>query len=264
MAQTRIIRTVSEFLDTVKTRPFLFDLGTSPVAPWYLGQPDAGASILPSFYKLDIRAELEREILRDFRMLAAEFIPPRNVTDTEWLIHAHQNGVPTRIIDWMANPLAALFHAVESMSTTSHGKVWVFNPWAFNEMSSGLGYVPMIDSEPAAHYIVDLSDPTAFRTPRAENPMAFRPYHNIRSYNTQGVYYTIHGFKMDAIELFRPLLKRNTTFVNFMLIDADRKKAILKELYGLGVTRAVLVPGLTGLSRTLTYRYSKDYVLTEI
>ena len=219
---------------------------------------------MPAFYKTGLRPELEREILRDFRVLAAEFIPPKNVTDTEWLLHAHQNGVPTRIVEWMANPLAALFHAVESMSTASHGKVWVFNPWAFNEMTAGVGYVPMLDSELASNYMVNLTDPTAFPVPRAENPMAFRPYHNLKAYNMQGVNYTLHGFMMDAIELTRPLLKRNPGFINFLLIDADRKKAILKELYGLNVTRSALMPTLTNLVRTLNYRYSKDYIQTEI
>jgi hypothetical protein len=265
MAQTKIIRSVAEFLEAVNARPFLFDLGSAPVAPWYLGQGDAGASILPGLYKSGIKPDLEREMLRDFRMLAAEFIAPKSVADWEWLVHAHQNGVPTRIIEWMANPLAALFHAVEGMSTSSHGKVWVFNPWAFNESTAGIGYVPMVDSEVAATHVVNLTDPTAWTTPVAELPMALRPYRGNRPYNTQGVYYTIHGFKQDAIDHYKPLLKRNNSaFVTFMLIDADRKKAIMKELYGMNVTRAALIPGLTGLSRTLTYRYSKDYILSDV
>jgi hypothetical protein len=263
MAQTKIIRTLSEFIDAIRSRPFLFDLAGSPLTPWYLGQADPGAPIMPSLYKSGINPELEREILRDFRMQAAEFIPPKSVTDWEWLIHAHQNGIPTRVIEWMSNPLAALFLAVESMSTAAHGKVWVFNPWQFNEATSGLGYVPMIDSEQAAGYIVKLNDPKAFTVPFAELPMAFRPFRNVRPYNTQQVYYTIHGYKPEAIDAYRPLLKKPTLFLTFMLIDADRKKAIMKELHGINITRAALFPTVANLARTLTYRYSKDYVLTE-
>jgi hypothetical protein len=261
---TKIIRSVSEFIDAIKARPFLFDLGASPVMPWYMGQADAGGTLVPALYKSGINPELEREILRDFRMLSAEFIPPKSVTDLEWLIHAHQNGIPTRIMEWSGNPLAALFHAVESMSASAHGKVWVFNPWMFNEMATGLLYVPMVDSEHSQNYVLNLTDPKAFTTPQAEWPMAFRPYRNVRLYNTQNTFYTIHGFKPDPIETYRPLLRKATAFITFMLIDADRKKAILKELYGLNVTRAALYPGLTGLSRTLTYRYSRDYVLTDV
>ena len=261
---TKIIRSVSDYLEAIKARPFLFDLGTSTVQPWYLGQADAGVELLPGLYKSGINPELEREMLRDFRMLAAEFIPPKNVTDWEWLVHAQQNGVPTRIMEWMANPLAALYLAVESMSSAAHGKVWVFNPWLFNEMTAGIGYVPMIDALPAQNYVVNLTDPAAYTIPTAEWPMAFRPYRNVRLYNTQGIYYTVHGYKRDPLENYRPLLRKRTEFITFMLVDADRKKAILKELFELNVTRVTLFPTLTNLARTLTYRYSKDYVLTNI
>ncbi len=264
MAQTKIIRSLSEFIDAVKSRPFLFDLGSSPVTPWYLGQPDPLGTLLPAWYTRGLNPELEREILRDVRMQAAEFIPPRGVPDWEWLVHAHQNGIPTRILEWFSNPLVALFHAVESMSNAAHGKVWIFNPWLFNEMTAGVGYVPMIDSDPAKSYVLNLHDPKAFAVPFAEWPMAIRPFRNVRPYSTQSVYYTIHGYKAEPIETYRPLLKKTSNFLTFLLIDAERKKSIMKELYTMGVTRLALFPGLTGLVRTLNYRYSKDYVLTEI
>ena len=34
---TKIIRSVSDYLEAIKARPFLFDLGTSTVQPWYIG-----------------------------------------------------------------------------------------------------------------------------------------------------------------------------------------------------------------------------------
>jgi len=265
MAQTKIVRSLSEFVEAIKARPFLLDLGTSRVAPWYLGQADPGGSLLPGLYKSGLNPELEREILRDFRMQAAEFIPPKGVTDWEWLVNAHQNGIPTRIIEWVANPLAALFQAVESMSTAAHGKVWIFNPWLFNELTAGPGYVPMIDDlEHGKKYLVELTNPASFTLPLAELPMAFRPFRNNRPYNTQGVYYTIHGYKADPIDTYKPYLTKTSAFLAFMLIDADRKKSILKELHEVNITRASIFPGLTSLARTLTYRYSKDYMMTEI
>lgn len=264
MAQTKIIRSVGEFADALKSKIYQVDLDEEPVTPWYLGQPDPGSPILPSLYKSGLNPELEREILRDFRMHAAEFIAPRGVPDWEWMVNAHQNGIPTRIVEWTANPLAALFAAVESMSAAAHGKVWVFNPWLYNEAVAGLTYVPMIDSEEARNHIVALTDPNAFSIPFAERPLALRPFRNTRPYNTQGVYYTIHGYKKEAIDLYKPILKTGTPYLTFMLIDADRKKSIMKELYGMNITRASIFPSLTSLARTLTYRYSKDYVLAEL
>lgn len=264
MAQVKIIRRLSEFVETIRRPQFLLGLHGQPRTPWYLGQSSANGTLLPAFYAAGTAPSLEREILRDFRILVAEFIQPAFVSDQSWLIQAHQNGVPTRILEWQGNPLAALFFAVESMASDKHGKVWIFNPWTFNEGSTGIGHVPMSDSEYFDPYVVPLSNPDALLFPEAENPMAFRPYRNIRPYSTQGVYWTVHGSHKDPIETQRFFLRKTESFLTFLLIDAEQKKAILKELYEINVTRASLFPGLTNIVRTLNYRYSKDYVTTEI
>jgi len=264
MAQVKIIRRLGEFVETIRKPQFMLGLTGQPNTPWYLGQPNANGSLVPAFYAAGTAASLEREILRDFRVLAAEFIPPVLVPDHQWLIHAHQNGLPTRILEWQSNPLAALFFAVESMATDKHGKVWVFNPWLFNEGATGIGHVPMTDTDYFLQYTVKLSDPDALLYPEAEMPMAFRPYRNVRPYSTQGVSWTVHGSHKDPIETQRFFLRKTESFLTFLLIDGEQKKAILKELYEVNVTRATLFPGLTNIVRTLGYRYSKDYVTTEI
>jgi hypothetical protein len=264
MAQVKIIRRLSEFVETIRKPAYLLGLHGKPTAPWYLGQANANGSLLPAFYAAGTAPSLEREILRDFRILAAEFIPPVLVPDQAWLVHAHQNGLPTRILEWQGNPLAALFYAVESMATDKHGKVWIFNPWTFNEGAAGIGHVPMADSDYFLKYVVDLSNPDALLYPEAENPMAFRPYRNIRPYSTQAVYWTVHGNHKDPIEMQRFFLRKPESFLTFLLIDGEQKKAILKELYEINVTRASLFQNLTNIVRTLGYRYSKDYVTTEI
>jgi hypothetical protein len=264
MAQVRIIRRLSEFVEAIRKPPFLLGLHGQPTTPWYLGQPNANGSLLPAFYTAGTTPSLEREILRDFRVLAAEFIPPTGVPDQAWLVHAHQNGMPTRILEWQGNPLAALFLAVESMAQDKHGKVWIFNPWIFNEGSAGISHVPMTDTEYFLKYVVQLSNPDALLYPEAEYPMAFRPYRNIRPYSTQGVYWTVHGSHADPIETQRFFLRKTESFLTFLLIEGEQKKAILKELYEINVTRASLFPGLASVVKTLGYRYSKDYVTTEI
>jgi hypothetical protein len=264
MAQTKIIRRLSEYVEAIRKPPFLLGLHGQPRTPWYLGQASASGTLLPSFYAAGTAPSLEREILRDFRVMAAEFIPPLLVQDDSWLIHAHQNGLPTRILDWYGNPLAALYFAVESMAADKHGKVWILNPWTFNEGSAGIGHIPMADSAYFLKYVVSLSNPDALLYPEAETPMAFRPYRNIRPYSTQGIYWTVHGSYSDPIEAQRFFLRKPESFLTFLLIDGEQKKAIMKELYEINVTRATLFPGLTNIVRTLGYRYSKDYVTTEI
>lgn len=262
MAQVKIVHSTAEFIDAIHSHPYRVGLGGEPVTPWYLGQPDPGNGLVPGFYKAGIDPEIEREILRDFRIHAAEFVPPKNVTDTEWMIAAHANGVPTRILEWQSNALAALFLAVESMAKDKHGKVWILNPWSLNESTGKLSYVPMTDTEYFTKYVVKLTDPEAAKTPEAVQPMAFRPYHTVRPYNTQGTYFTVHGSSPLPMEELKFFLKKSSSFLAHVLIDGDRKKAIMKELYGLGVTRSNLFPGAPAVGKTIAYRYSKDYLQT--
>jgi hypothetical protein len=264
MAQIKIIRRLSEYIETIRKPQYLLGLYGRPITPWYLGQPSANASLLPAFYAAGTTPSLEREILRDFRVAVAEYINPTLVPDAAWLVHAHQNGIPTRIMDWQGNPLAALFLAVESMAEDKHGKVWIFNPWTYNEGAAGVAYIPMADSEYFRNYVVKLSEPDALLFPESENPMAFRPYRNVRPYSTQEVYWTVHGSIREPIETQRFFLRKTDTFLTFLLIDGEQKKAIMKELYAINVTRASLFPNLSNVVRTLNYRYSKDYVTTEI
>jgi hypothetical protein len=263
-AQSKIVGSLADYIKTLKAPAFLLGLDGAPVTPWYLGQPDPGGKLLPALYRGSINPELEREMLREFRMLAAEFIPPKGVLDREWLVQAHQNGLPSRIIEWQANALAALFLAVESMDVASYGRVWIFNPWAFNDAGSGLPYVPMIDEPFIDKYVVKLSDPQAKPMPEAEPPMAFRPYRNLRNYNLQNTFFTIHGNDREPLEAMRFVARKNGIFLTYVLIDGAQKKAIMKDLYSVGVTRAALFPGAASVAKTLAYRFSKDYASTDI
>lgn len=260
MAQEKIIRSTSEFIDVINTPAFSIGLSGTPVTPWYLGQPDTGGKLVPGLYKSSIEPELEREVLRDFRLLTAEFASLKDAKDFDVMIAAHQGGVPSRIIEWLGNPLAALFMAVESMATDKHGKVWILNPWMLNELSAKLAYVPTPDTEYFHKYAVTLNDPEASKSPEAADPMAFRPYRNIRPYNTQSVFWTVHGSNKIPLEDMKFFLKKSSAFLTHVLVEGDKKKVIMKELHNLGVTRANLFPGPPSTVRTLVYRYSKDYL----
>lgn len=260
MAQEKLIRSTSEFIDVINTPAFLIGLAGMPVTPWYLGQPDTGGKLIPGLYKSSIDADLEREVLRDFRLLTAEFASLKGASDADVMIAAHQGTVPSRIIEWLGNPLAALFLAVESMATDKHGKVWILNPWMMNELSAKLSYVPMTDTDYFKKYVLNLNDPDASKLPEAADPMAFRPYRNVRPYNTQNVFWTVHGSSKVALEDMKFFMKKASAFLTHVLIEGEKKKVIMKELHNLGITRASLFPGPPSTVRTILYRYSKDYL----
>jgi hypothetical protein len=73
-------------------------------------------------------SQIERQILERFKRENVPFIqgtPPRG--DWQWLSVAQHHGLPTRLLDWTANALAALWFAVAAEPPDgSAGKVlWV-------------------------------------------------------------------------------------------------------------------------------------------
>ncbi len=234
-------------------------LHATPATPWYLGQPDFRGDLVPAFYKSGIRPEHEREVLRDWRQMSAEFAPTGGLADWQLLVSAHLAGVPSRIIEWSANPLVALFMAVESLSGDD-GRVWVLNPWIMNEHTADLLFVPPVESAYFKKYAVKIDALDAPALPEAAAPMAFRPPRSSRSYNAQNVYWTVHGKEATPLDKLVFFMKRADLFLTAIQIETGGKRAIMKELHDIGVTRANLFPGAAGLARTLAYRYSKNYL----
>ncbi len=93
---------------------------------WYRGHSDHTYILWPGVYrpqftkaatkmygknKEDKRLNLEREMLSEFRTSGATLLNANNVTEVYFM--AQHFGMPTRLLDWTMNPLAALFCAVK-------------------------------------------------------------------------------------------------------------------------------------------------------
>jgi hypothetical protein len=253
------IASVAGYLAAVADPKNKLGLHATPAMPWYLGQPDLKGDLLPAFYKAGIRPEHEREVLRDWRQMSAEFASTAGLAEWQLMVSAHMAGVPSRIIEWTANPLVALFGAVESLGAED-GRVWVLNPWIMNEHTADLLFVPPTDSGFFKKYAVKVDALEAPALPEAGRPMAFRPARTGRAYNMQNIFWTVHGKDATPLDKLVFFMKRADLFLTAIPIEAGTKRTLLKELHDIGITRANLFPGASGLAKTLAYRYSKNYL----
>ena len=96
---------------------------------WFRGQSKKLWNLAPTLYRGWINIEREREILRDFKLKAGNFLEKEPTSDLEWLFVMQHYGMPTRLLDWTESHLLALYFAVNEYSNNSDACVWVLDPW---------------------------------------------------------------------------------------------------------------------------------------
>lgn len=77
----------------------------------------------------------EQPLLESFKRHALSYLPTRPENDWAWRALARHHGLPTRLLDWTRNPLAALWFAVETpASGAREAVIWHLSYTVANEL----------------------------------------------------------------------------------------------------------------------------------
>lgn len=187
---------------------------------------------------------VENQIFSLFRRLSVPFLGAKPVDDFELLAIAQHHGLPTRLLDWTSNALAALWFAVrEASDLKTNAAIWILNP----------ADTDFFDSRRVGSRII--AGPFD-----VDEVMVYRPRHMTTRIIAQSGYFTVH-----------PLLPRNGIVKRFLPVEAEKRLArrltkieipessfcdLRDNLERHGVSDLTMFPDLEGVARFIEWNYT--------
>lgn len=197
----------------------------------YRGIKSVNYPLIPKVGRIDppqsakSREGNEREMLRLFKEQSLPYLEFMPDNDWDWLTLGQQYGLPTRLLDWTANPLVACYFAVEEQSEDD-SVIYAYRNESYVEVAKHL-------------------DP--FKYNRVGK---FLPKHLSRRITTQGGLFTIHP------EPYEPFASED---MEKIVIPNAIRSTLKKTLNKYGVDRFALFPGLESLAAHIEWLQSKNY-----
>lgn len=212
---------------------------------WFRGQSSAAWGLVPTVHRDYDRAG-EHNLAAHFRLSASTRHPKApDLSDlSAWMSLMQHFGLPTRLLDWTASPLVALFFALDSERHTEAAAVWGLVPSRLNAVSAVKAEETFVLSGPEARPLLLAG---MSRGPVVEDVLAVVGQDiDLRMTLQQGAF-TLHGTSA-------PLNERPDAdgYLAKFIIPQSARKQIKEELWFLGIRRSGLFPDLANLALELT------------
>lgn len=195
------------------------------------------------------RLRLEREMLSQFRIAGASHLNRENLAEIYFMAQHH--GMPTRLLDWSTNPLAALFFACESKDDQD-GMVYAMDARkvipsdarkdAMHKLYPGVMTMrnPFVDQAIRQSFWHELPPGTE------PHVLPIRPEFIPGRITQQSSCFTLHMHRANPVT--------NESLITFA-VAGKKKPRILAELHRLNINAFTIYPSLDRLSQVLTERW---------
>ena len=280
------INSVSEYierLDALKAKYPNNPLKDNPTKGTFLyrGMENDKYTLLPSVFRSTYAQPKylifsdEQNIIQKFIQNASPYISRLDFyDDVRWAELAQHHGVPTRLLDWTANPLVALYFACESKKKTT-AVIWILHTWNFNYYVKRHDPNRSIDSnnEEAVKALLTTkySDGKAFQE-LWKWPVIYTPYYFDHRMSAQASWFMAWGTNRKPLEdmidkrgYMSCIDEGHSTespqqekFICKFLVRHPEKEKIMRQLDQMGIHAGTLFPGLDGIGKHIEYTFRVD------
>ncbi len=225
---------------------------------WYRGTSDISSDLLPSLYRPRANpdafpnglSELEAQLVARFRDRSLPY-HTRSLTDTlETLFFMQHFGVPTRLLDWTANPFVGLFFALRSAKVGDRVAVWILDPSAWNRAALARASFQGGPLDPGHELLAGYKD-VGNIPGLSQAPVAIFGAHNSPRIVAQQGAFVIFGSKTTPMETLYRRGEFPEGSMSRIVISGVAIRTLRESLFAHGITEGALFPDLEGLGRDL-------------
>ena len=256
--------TISHFSDYIKAIENFRSKNGRDGELWYRGHSSDSYQLEPFIHRG--RTAVDRfAIEQTERAIYDEFVRRSPLFDSykrdQWdiLFLMQHYRAPTRLLDWTASPLIALFFALMSGDSKKNSIVWCLDPSAWN------GVILQDIKEPPSIFtteegLVKQYHPTFDEKSNRTEPLAIQGIMNNPRINAQKGRFVIFGSEPKALEVYAAQFKMKAPILSKLVVDKDAKRKILSDLESYGITYSTIFPDLEGLAIEIRRRYGNHNV----
>lgn len=220
---------------------------------WYRGHSVENWELIPSVQRGNYK-KAEQRLLNEFLMKSS--ISMKNHPDGDeyvpgWMTLMQHYGLPTRLLDWSASPLIALFFATNDYKKYENedGCIWILRPEKLNKLEGFNSNIYPMDKDCVRDMLRPAFHGHQVNKSVTDKIIACCPVeYDMRVYTQQSAF-TVHNTVKKIEEI------ANKYLLSKLIIPRNYKENILCELKILGISLSNIYPDVEHIAQELRFFY---------